>query len=274
MILMFRIILIYSIFLSSISIAQSLQLSGKVMPGGLIFGKAEKAKNIMLDSLQIMFDNSGNFVIGFDRDDTTEHILLVELEGKSILKKFILPKREYNIQRINRMAQKYVSPPKEVTERINEERKISKDARDKVGQIKSALFANGFEKPIEGGRISSVFGSQRILNGVPKNAHNGIDIAVPRGTPVKAMTDGEVLLSANNFYYAGNYILLDHGLGLNSVYLHLKKSYVKEGQIVRKGEIIGEVGTTGRSTGPHLHWGVQWFNKRVDPETVFNFKEN
>lgn len=271
MVFMFRKIILYSILITSISIAQSLQLRGKAIPGGLIFGKAEKVKNIMLDSLQIMFDNSGNFVVGFDRDDTTEHILLVEVEGKSILKKFILPKREYNVQRINRMKQKYVSPPKEVTERINEERKVSRDARDQVGQIKSALFANGFEKPIKFGRISSVFGSQRILNGIPKNAHNGIDIAVPRGTPVKAMTDGTVLLSADNFYYAGNYILLDHGLGLNSVYLHLSKSYVKEGQYVKKGEVIGEVGTTGRSTGPHLHWGVQWFSKRIDPNSVFEF---
>jgi murein DD-endopeptidase MepM/ murein hydrolase activator NlpD len=137
--------------------------------------------------------------------------------------------------------------------------------------VKEALFAQGFVKPIEKGRISSVFGSQRILNGVPKSPHNGIDIAVPSGTPVKAMSDGKVILSADDFYYAGNFIILDHGLGLNSMYLHLSQTLVEEGQYVKKGEIIGKVGTTGRSTGPHLHWSVQWYNKRVDPDSVFNF---
>ncbi len=269
--IMKRILLLISIIILNNSFAQSLALSGDIIPGGLIFGNAENVKNIKLDGTPIMFDSLGNFVIGFDRDDTTNHLLLVELAGKSILKNLILPKRDYNIQRINRMNQKYVSPPKEVSERIKRESEISRNARKQVGDVKSALFNSGFEKPIKGGRISSVFGSQRILNGVPKNAHNGIDIAVPRGTEVKAMTDGKVLLSADNFYYAGNYILLDHGLGLNSVYLHLNKSYVKDGQFVKKGEIIGEVGTTGRSTGPHLHWGVQWFSKRVDPNTVFSY---
>ena len=104
--------------------------------------------------------------------------------------------------------------------------------------------------------------------------HNGLDIAVPRGTPVYAMTDGVVILTADNFYYAGNHIILDHGQGVNSFYLHLSKILVKEGQFVKKGEVIGKVGTTGRSTGPHLHWGVQWFSKRVDPARVLKIKLN
>lgn len=260
--------------ISSNFYSQSVDFSGNAIQGGLIFGKAEKVKKITLDGEPILFDSLGNFVVGFDRDDTTNHLLIVELEGKSLLKNLIPVKRDYNIQRINRMAQKYVSPPKEVNERIIKERKISKEARKQVGNIKEALFKDGFIRPVNGGRISSIFGSQRILNGVPKNAHNGIDIAVPRGTPVKAMTDGKVLLSADNFYYAGNYILLDHGMGLNSVYLHLDTSYVKEEQLVKKGEVMGKVGTTGRSTGPHLHWGVQWFDKRIDPNSIFNFVEN
>lgn len=255
----------------SLIFGQSVEFYGEVMPGGLVFARAENPKNILLDGNPIMFDSLGNFVLGFDRNDSTEHLLLVEMEGKSLIKKLILPKREYDIQRINKMEQKYVSPPKEVEERIVRERGITNSAKEKIGQIDNGLFNDGFIKPIEGGRISSVFGSQRILNGVPKNPHNGIDIAVPRGTPVKAMADGKVLLSADNFYYAGNFIIIDHGLGLNSMYLHLNESLVEEGQMVKKGEVIGKVGTTGRSTGPHLHWTVQWFNKRVDPNSVFNF---
>ncbi len=213
-------------------------------------------------------------VIGFDRDDSSSHLLIVEMEGKTVVKKLNLKKVEYNIQRINRMKQKYVSPPAEVDERIKREREITKAAKRKIGKEKTAHFGEGIIKPVNGGRISSIFGSQRILNGIPKNAHNGLDFAVPTGTPVKAMTDGKVLLSADNFYYAGNFIIIDHGLGLNSMYLHLNESLVTEGQFVKKGDIIGKVGTTGRSTGPHLHWAVQWFDKRVDPNTVFNFNRN
>ncbi|MCW8850412.1 MAG: M23 family metallopeptidase [Melioribacteraceae bacterium] len=268
-----KIILLFFLLSQMLLYSQSVKYYGEAKQGSLLFGKAENLKKITLDRKEITFDPNGIFVIGFDRDDTNSHTLIVEMEGITSLKKIILPKREYNIQRINKMQQKYVSPPKEVNERIKREREITKSAKEKIGNVSSALFSKGFIKPINGGRISSVFGSQRILNGVPKSPHNGIDIAVPRGTPVEAMSEGKVLLSADNFYYAGNFIIIDHGLGLNSMYLHLSESLVKEGQMVKKGEVIGKVGTTGRSTGPHLHWSVQWFDKRIDPNTVFSFNK-
>jgi murein DD-endopeptidase MepM/ murein hydrolase activator NlpD len=259
------------ILLFSLNIfAQSLEFFGEPKSGTVLFGSSENLKKVTLDSTQISFDEN-LFVIGFDRDDTLSHLLIVETEGKTFLNKIHLSKRKYNIQRINRMKQKYVSPPKEVEERILTEREITKAANNKIGEVEEAQFKNGFERPIQGGRVSGVFGSQRILNGVPKNVHNGLDIAVPIGTPVKAMADGKILLSADNFYYAGNFIIIDHGLGLNSMYLHLNESLVEAGQIVKKGKIIGKVGTTGRSTGAHLHWTVQWFNKRVDPNSIFSF---
>lgn len=255
----------------SLLISQSVEFYGEAKPGSLLFGKAENLKKITLDKNEVKFDPNGFFVIGFDRDDTNSHVLVIEMNGVTSVRKIDLPKREYKIQRINRMQQKYVSPPKEADERIKREREITKNAKAQIGLENNALFANGFTIPINGGRISSVFGSQRILNGVRKSPHNGIDIAVPTGTPVKAMSEGKVLLSADNFYYAGNFIIIDHGLGLNSMYLHLSESLVKEGQFVKRGEVIGKVGTTGRSTGPHLHWSVQWFNKRIDPNSIFNF---
>ena len=253
--------------------AQSVEFFGKAIPGSIIVGKGEKIISVRLDTTDIPVDKDGYFIFGFDRDDTTTHYLIVQFNGKSVIKKFILPKRKYKIQRINRMKKKFVTLPKKDSIRVAKERIIKKQARAEIGKLKKALYKSGFIRPIKGGRLSSVFGSQRILNGIPKNAHNGIDIAVPRGTPVKAMADGIVRLSANNFYYSGNFILLDHGQGLNSFYLHLSKSFVMEGQYVKKGEIIGKVGTTGRSTGPHLHWGVQWFNKRVDPQLLLKIKE-
>lgn len=259
--------------LSSIVLPQSVELHGELKPGNIIFGKGEEIKNIKLDDKEISFDENGNFVFGFDRDAKGKHYLVVQLSDRTVIKKIILLGQKYKIQRINRMKKKYVTAPKKETERIKSEREISKQARSKIGNVTEALYNSGFIRPIKGGRISSVFGSQRILNGKPKNAHNGIDIAVPRGTLVYAMTDGIVRLSADDFYYAGNYILLDHGQGLSSIYLHLKKSFVKEGQEITKGEVIGEVGTTGRSTGPHLHWGVQWFDKRIDPFSLLKVKE-
>jgi murein DD-endopeptidase MepM/ murein hydrolase activator NlpD len=265
-------ILISFNLLLSQSIGQSVEFFGTPQPGGLLFGIADNPKEILLNGEPIQFGEKGEFVIGFDRDDTSTYLLTVEMESGSYLKKIKLPEREYKIQRINKMKQKYVSPPKEVEERIIKERKITREAKSKIGEVEKPLYNTGFERPIKGGRISSVFGSQRILNGTPKNPHNGLDIAVPTGTPVKAMTDGKVLLSADNFYYAGNFIIIDHGHGLNSMYLHLNRSLVTEGQIVKKGEIVGEVGTTGRSTGPHLHWSVQWYDKRIDPDTVFEFR--
>lgn len=269
----FNKIFITLLFSSTIIFTQEVNFFGKLKQGHLIFGKAENVADITIDSAKISFDKFGNFIFGFDRDDTAEHIFVFKFDNKTIVKKITPKKENYNIQRIKGMKQKYIEAPNEELPRIEKEREISKAAREKVGSVKDLLYLKGFVKPIEKARISSVFGSQRILNGIPKNMHNGIDFAAPIGTPVKAMADGVVHLSADNFYYSGNYILLDHGLGLNSFYLHLSKSFVKVGQSVKKGEIIGEVGTTGRSTGPHLHWGVQWFDKRVDPNSVFDFKE-
>jgi murein DD-endopeptidase MepM/ murein hydrolase activator NlpD len=267
--LLLLILIAFSIKLFS----QSVELYGKAIPGSIIIGKGEEIKSVRLDSIDIPFAQEGYFIFGFDRDAKGIHYLTIQLSDKTIIKKFELPKRKYKIQRINRLKKKYVTLPKSDLERVKKERAISKQAREKIGEINEAFYKVGFMRPIKGGRISSVFGSQRILNGRPKNAHNGTDIAAPKGTPVKAMTDGIVRLSADNFYYAGNYILLDHGQGLNSFYLHLSKSFVTEGQYVKKGEVIGKVGTTGRSTGPHLHWGVQWFDKRVDPLLLLKIKE-
>ncbi len=269
----FKYLFLFTFILFSNYLAQSVKLYGKAIPGSIIIGKGERIKSVRLDSLDIPFDEEGYFIFGFDRDTQGTHYLIIQLTEKTVIKKYILPKRKYKIQKINRLKKKYVTLPKKDSIRVANERLIKKQARAEIGKLKNALYKTGFIRPINGGRISSIFGSQRILNGKPKNAHNGIDIAVPRGTPVKAMTDGIVRLSADNFYYSGNFILLDHGQGLNSVYLHLSKSFVHEGQYVKKGEIIGKVGTTGRSTGPHLHWGVQWFNKRVDPLLLLKIKE-
>ncbi|MDA3861488.1 MAG: M23 family metallopeptidase [Melioribacteraceae bacterium] len=258
---------------SSISFSQGLKYNGAFEQGNLVIAKGNNIEWAWLNEVELKIDNAKVFTFGFDAKETGNKILKVKHDdGKVSLKKFKLPARKYRVQRINNTKQQFSETPDSLKQRITKEREISNIAKSEIGKTDTAFYNSGFMLPIKGGRISSVFGSQRVLNGVYKNMHNGIDIAVPRGTPVFAMADGIVRLNADDFYYAGNHIILDHGQGLNSLYLHLSESFVKENQHVKKGDIIGRVGTTGRSTGPHLHWGVQWYSKRVDPAQILTMK--
>lgn len=251
------------------SSGQDFKLIGKAEPGGLLIGSGKNISSVLLNNNKVNVDKNGLFLIGFDRDASGTHTILVEYSnGKTETKKIQLPNRKYIVQKL-KIAEKYVNPPPEELERIEIETQKMKEARSLVGKIDSALFSKGFIKPAEG-RISSVFGSQRILNGVPKNPHNGIDIAAPEGTPVFATSDGIVIISGEDFYYNGNFVLIDHGQGLSSIYLHMSKLNVKTGNKVTRGQKIGEVGSTGRSTSAHLHWGVQWYGNRIDPMSLLN----
>ncbi|MBU0472727.1 MAG: M23 family metallopeptidase [Bacteroidetes bacterium] len=263
------------IIIYSFSYAQEIEFYGNLAPGNVIIAEGNNIQWAWIDSTQLRVDSKKLFAFGFDAKETGSKILKVKHDkGLVSLKKINLPSREYKVQKINNKKQQFSTTPDSLMTRIKREREVAINAMKKIGKVDTAYYKTGFMIPIKGGVITGVFGSQRILNGVPKNMHNGLDIAVPRGTPVYAMTDGVVNLTTDNFYYAGNYIVLDHGQGLNSLYLHLSQILVKEGQHVKKGEIIGKVGTTGRSTGPHLHWGVQWYSKRVDPAELLKIKYN
>lgn len=266
-------LLILFLLINEIMFAQKLKIEGNIKQASLLKISGQGIDSAWLNDKPLKVNNNEFFILGFDWDDSTKSTLKVKFnDGKIYVKDLIPAKRKYNIQRINNMKPSLVTHPEKENERIAFERKISQETRSKIGENKIAMYANGFYRPIVGGRISGRFGNQRILNGEKKNFHNGVDIAAPAGTPVYAMADGIVLLSADTFYYAGNNILIDHGDGLNSFYLHLRKKFVKTGDFVKAGDKIGEVGTTGRSTGPHLHWGVQWFDKRLDPlDLIKNF---
>lgn len=246
--------------------AQQINFTGKFEPGSLVIAEGNDIEQAYLNDTELQVDGSKIFVFGFDRNDSGKQLLKIKFaDGKVSLIKIKLPEREYKVQKINNMKPELIKAPAELDERIKKEREISSEARSRIGVIDRALFKSGFQRPVVNGRVSGVFGSQRILNGKPGNIHNGLDIAAPTGTPVYAMAEGVVQLAADTFYYSGNNVLLDHGQGLNSFYLHLSKMDVQTGDTVKKGQKIGEIGTTGRSTGPHLHWGVQWYNRRVDP---------
>ena len=166
------------------------------------------------------------------------------------------------------MPQKQVTPPKEVYERIKNDNKLIAEARSIDSDY--TYFSNKFNVPIENTIITGVYGSQRILNGIPKSPHYGLDFAAKEGTPIKAMLDGVVTLSEKDLYYTGGTIIFDHGHGVSTLYMHLKDVNVTKGQKVKKGEIIGTVGKTGRSTGAHLDIRLNWYDVKLDPASVLD----
>lgn len=261
--------ILFALFIITRIYAQELNFHGQFQQASIIKVTGDKIESATFDNRELNVHDNKYFIVAFDRDDSSEVELKVRfIDGKEIVKKIKPQKRKFNIQRINNMKPALVEHPEKENERILKERQISQEARTKIGENKIPMYLEKIIRPVKGGRISSQFGNQRILNGEPKNFHNGIDIALPEGSPVYAMADGIILLAVDTFYYAGTNILIDHGDGLNSFYLHLKKLFVENGDTVKVGQKIGEVGSTGRSTGPHLHWGVQWYNKRIDPIVV------
>ena len=242
-----------------------LTLNGKFTQGSLIRGQVSKEATVTLDGKHIETNKDGKFVFGFARDAELDHTLTITLaDGSTIHRDITLEKREYDIQRIDGLDQKMVTPPQEVTDRIKRDNANVALARSKVSDL-DAVFTR-FEWPAKG-PISGVYGSQRILNGQPKWPHYGVDVAGPKGAPVTAPVQGVVTL-ADDLYYSGNTLILDHGMGVFSTFLHLDSITVEVGQLVQQGEQIGTIGATGRATGPHLDWRINLGKMRLDPQTV------
>ena len=242
-------------------------LNGKFTQGALLRGQAPAGAKVTLNGETVQTNKDGKFVVGFEREAPLQQTLIVELaNGNKWQRDITLEKREYNIQRIDGLEQKMVSPPAEVTARIKKDNINVANARSGNSDL-DALFTR-FEWPAKG-VISGVYGSQRILNGVPKWPHYGLDIANETGTPVYAPVDGVVTL-ADDLYYSGNTLILDHGMRVFSTFLHMDTITVEVGETVKQGEQIGTIGSTGRSTGPHLDWRINLGNTRLDPQTVIS----
>ncbi len=238
-------------------------LDGELVQGGLVFGRAPAGSSVTRNGESLMISADGHFVFGFDRDDESTHELLVTLPDGQQWQRRIRPgEREFDIQRIDGLASEHVTPPHSVLERIRNEAAMTRRARERRDQRTD--WTDGWIWPVEG-PITGVYGSQRILNGQPRNPHWGLDIAAPTGTPVKAPAGGLVTLTHPDMYFSGGTIFIDHGHGLVSAFLHLSAISVEEGQRVEQGELIGKVGATGRATGPHLDWRINIGNTRVDP---------
>ncbi len=249
--------------------AEDIRLYGNLKPGSVLIIESEGMERVSIDEKKLGVYN-GVSVTGFDRDESGSRLIKVEYkDGRRFEKKYALQDREYEVQSITGLPESHVLPSREDLERAAGEREKFSQSVKESGQIEKIFFEDGFMRPVEGGRITGVFGSKRVLNEVPGSPHNGVDIALPEGAPVYASAGGRGLLTGD-FFYGGKNVMLGHGQGLLTFYLHLSKIDVEEGQKVEKGDKIGEVGMTGRATGPHLHWGAQWKDRRIDPDTLLD----
>ena len=259
--------LICSFFIISPAFAKQVKLCGNLAQGEFVVGHVANASKVMFNNKEYSLNKNGEFLLAFSRDENQNAKLEVFFEDtKPQIFKFAVNKSRWDIQSIKGVAQNKVTPSKvDETEILRERTDVSNALN--INNINSTNWKNGFILPLKG-RISGYFGNQRIFNGTPKNPHSGTDIAALEGTEIKASGDGKVLLSGGDYFYSGNMVIIDHGQGLQTIYAHLSKSLVKVGDIVKKGDIIGLVGKTGRATGPHLHWGASINNVRFRPQSL------
>jgi len=240
--------------------------NGKFIQGSFILGKTESGSEVFIDKKKVKVTSDGYFAFGLGRDRKND--VVITINEKKIVKKVF--KREYKIQRIDGLEEKKVTPPEEVYERIKRENKWIGEARATDSNL--TFFKNKFINPLENAIVTGGYGSQRILNGKPKWPHYGIDFAAEEGTEIKAMLDGVVTLAEPDLFYTGGTLIFDHGHGISTLYMHMKTLMVQKDQKVKQGDVIGTVGSTGRSTGAHLDVRLNWFQTRLDPATVLDIR--
>ena len=260
-----RLLIIFFLLFNS-SLANSFEINGEIIQGALIIGKEHPDKTIYINKQQIKLSKNGIFVFGINYNQTGDIVIeSVDKNNQKISKTYKIKKRQYKIQKIDGLNEKMVTPDQDSLEIIKKENDLIKNAQSINSDFE--FFFSGFNKPVDG-VISGIYGSQRILNGKPRSPHLGIDYAVPKGTEVKSPADGYVSLAERGFYFTGDSIILDHGHGVSTIYAHLDEILVKKGDFIKKGQIIGKVGSTGRATGPHLHFGMNWLGTKIDPELI------
>lgn len=241
-----------------------------VSQGALVFGKVPPGSQVGYAGRQLRVSGYGTVVFGVGRDEKGP--LLIEIkrpDGIRAAARIMVTARDWPLEYINGVPPKTVNPPPAIAARIKREQALVVAARSRDDDRTD--FAQAFIWPVQG-RISGRFGNGRVYNGQPGSGHSGMDIAAATGTPVKSPAAGVVTFAAPDLYLTGGTLLLDHGYGVSSNFLHLSRIDVKVGDRVAQGQVIGAVGATGRATGPHLHWGMNWFDVRIDPLLVLERK--
>ncbi|QYJ73155.1 M23 family metallopeptidase [Shewanella sp. FJAT-51649] len=252
--------------LFSLSTQAQVSFEGQFEQGALIRGKAPAGTQISLNGEALKVTPDGHFAFGFDRDaQLSQELRLVYPDGLTEVKPLSVTKREYNIQSVRGISNKIMKPDPVAQERAAKDTAQVKAARGTFSE--QTAFLQSFIWPLTG-RISGVYGSQRIYNDVPGNPHFGVDVAAKTGTVVVAPADGVISLSVPDMFYSGGTMIIDHGYGVSSSFLHLSKLYVNAGETVKQGQAVAEVGATGRANGPHLDWRLNWYQMRLDPTTI------
>ncbi len=243
-----------------------INLQGKFEQGALVRGHVPAGSTVKLNGEDVAITAKGEFAIGFEREAKAEQMLeVVYPSGLTELKPLNIATKEYKIDRVTGISKKIMKPNPAAQERAAKDAKQTRAARNTFSE--QTAFMQDFIWPVTG-RISGVYGSQRVYNGKPGNPHYGVDVARPTGTVVVSPADGVITLAEPDMFYSGGTVIIDHGYGINSTFLHLSKIYAKVGDVVKQGQELAEIGATGRVTGPHLDWRLNWYQMRLDPVTV------
>ncbi|MGI2260367.1 M23 family metallopeptidase [Shewanella sp. GXUN23E] len=251
---------------SAAVMADEIQLQGELRQGALIRASVPVGSRVTLEGKPVKVSPTGKLAFGFDRDAPASQTLTVTYpDGKVITRELAIAPQQYRIQQVKGIAKKIMQPdPKDVERAKQDSAQVSAArATDSARQD----FSQDFIWPLTG-RISGVYGSQRVYNGEPGRPHFGVDVAAPTGTKVVAPADGVITLAVPDMFYSGGTMVIDHGHGVSSSFLHLSKLLVPVGSEVKQGQEVAEVGSTGRSTGPHLDWRINWYQMRLDPTSV------
>ena len=252
---------------SYVPASESPKFIGSFEQGGLVLGQLAEGETVSYKGKLLKLNSNRQFLLGFGRNEpVTAEVIIHHHSGDKNIVLNVAP-REYKVQKIEGVPQKTVTPSKKDLARIKQDIAIVKQARALVSDQDD--FTAGFIKPSQG-QITGVYGSQRYYNGVPKSPHYGIDYAAPTGTPVIAPAAGVITMVHTDMFYSGGTLILDHGHGLSSTFLHLSEILVKQGQRVSTGMVIAKIGASGRATGPHLDWRMNWLDQRIDPQLVLD----
>ena len=242
----------------------AVRLPKRLEQGQLVIAHAPPNSKVEFKGRELRIGQDGTFVFGLGRNAAPHQELIVHYaDGRTREIAFDVRQRKYKVERVSGLPQQTVTPDAKTLARIEREQASVQEVRKRDDPREN--FLHGFRRPVRNARISGVYGSQRIDNGVPRHPHMGLDMAVPTGTPVHAPADGIVTFAATDLFLTGGTVLIDHGFGLDSSFLHMSRVDVHVGEHVKQGQVIGAAGMTGRATGPHVHWGFNWFNVRLDP---------